>query len=308
MKCIVHIGTEKTGSTAIQRALGSNRDFLREAGVAVLWRDDETNSRTLAAWFRERPDDYWRANHWTTAEQKKHALLPSMASFINTVNEASQTAEVGVVSSEHFHSRVREGHEIEALAEFLFSRFDEVEIVCFVRPQDELRASLHSTMVRAGSRKKYERFNLYSSIDLDYFDYRRVLTRWIGVFGRDRIRVFPYSPSLEPGSDIRRDFFEQLLPGIELNSLQLGPVGDNRALSRRQIEAMRLLNTVVRRPIRQFLQDTGALDRIRKMLLQQRFLQSGGTIFYGDPVIRDYFASSNQWVSDEFGIDPRLWS
>ena len=59
VRCILHIGTEKTGSTSLQTALSVNREHLSERGIFYSKAAGSLNSRALAAAFCQySSDDY----------------------------------------------------------------------------------------------------------------------------------------------------------------------------------------------------------------------------------------------------------
>ena len=75
MRVIMHIGTEKTGSTALQSCLFSNEPALKEAGYALFRfsKDDPAqipNNRQIVAMFQDLEfwDDYFVQQGIKTAE------------------------------------------------------------------------------------------------------------------------------------------------------------------------------------------------------------------------------------------------
>jgi hypothetical protein len=60
MRCILHIGTEKTGTTALQTALSSQREYLSNNGICYAKTPGGLNCRSLAAAFTSlgNRDDY----------------------------------------------------------------------------------------------------------------------------------------------------------------------------------------------------------------------------------------------------------
>ena len=62
MKCILHIGTEKTGTTLIQDCIYSNYNALSKQRVAVSNELDRPNNRKLVAYFQTTFDDYFKQN------------------------------------------------------------------------------------------------------------------------------------------------------------------------------------------------------------------------------------------------------
>ena len=62
MKCILHIGTEKTGTTSLQAFLNLNREILAEQGYLFTKSTGLQNNRSLpvAAYNADRRDDFTR--------------------------------------------------------------------------------------------------------------------------------------------------------------------------------------------------------------------------------------------------------
>lgn len=302
----MHIGTEKIGSTAIQTALETNRERLAGHGVAVFGTSEQPLARDLVAFFRERPDDYWVQRRWGSVDQKNKKQSESLSDLEASSRSAQSRATLGVLSSEHFHSRLGDPHEVAALADFLRYHFDSVAVLCFLRPQDELRASHYSTYVINGKKEKLGFFSPAAGIDLDYFDYRRLLTRWADAFGRENMRVLPYWGSGKTKYDVREDFFSQLLPDQVLGTVDLPNNRENQSLTRRQLTAIRSMNRILRTRLRSKL-GVARVQSLRALILGIPGLKKGGMISYSDPAVREFFSSSNNWVSEEFDIDPSFW-
>jgi hypothetical protein len=74
LKAIVHIGTEKTGTTSIQRYLYLNREKLRRAGYHFIESAGDTNNRALPAYCvsDKKFDDFFQEKGITTPEEKEH--------------------------------------------------------------------------------------------------------------------------------------------------------------------------------------------------------------------------------------------
>lgn len=287
-------------------ALETNRERLEGQGVAVFGTSKQPLARDLVAFFRERPDDYWTQRGWSSVNQKNKELTESLSALEASFRSAQSWATLGVLSSEHFHSRLREPHEVAALADFLRSHFHSVTVLCFLRPQDELRASHYSTYVINGKKEKLGSFSPAAGIDLDYFDYRRLLTKWTDAFGRENMHVLPYWGLRKTNYDVREDFFSQLLPEQVLGPVDLPDNRDNQSLTRRQLTAVRSMNRILRTRLRSKL-GVARVESLRALILGIPGLKKGGMISYSDPAVREFFSSSNNWVSEEFEIDPSFW-
>lgn len=70
-KIILHIGAEKTGSTALQEGLVKNQILLHEKGVAILSDSCGANNREFSSFFMSdnRLDDYYKARNVTDMRQ-----------------------------------------------------------------------------------------------------------------------------------------------------------------------------------------------------------------------------------------------
>ena len=70
MQCILHIGTEKTGTTLIQNWLYANQEALSEQGVFLSEQLGKTNNRLISAYFQPELDDWAKRNHIQNQAQK----------------------------------------------------------------------------------------------------------------------------------------------------------------------------------------------------------------------------------------------
>ncbi len=152
MRCILHIGTEKTGSTSIQKFLLRNQKALQASGVHVCTSAGEGNNRALAAAFMSdnKKDDYinqHKFEHANARQRWKEALCEAIAT---EVLQARRSANVFLISSEHFHSRLQKAGEVMALHTFLSPLFDEIKVFCYLRRQDQMAVSRYSQSLKAG--------------------------------------------------------------------------------------------------------------------------------------------------------------
>ena len=151
-KALIHIGTEKTGTTSIQDFLHINRQALIQHGVAYLKSPGLTNHRKLPIFCMrdDRVDDYVielgivnkeARMRWKREFKKElHDELDCLSSKISSV----------IISSEHFHSRLCYESEVRALKEMLQKHFSEIRIIVYLRRQDKLAVSSYSTYCKCG--------------------------------------------------------------------------------------------------------------------------------------------------------------
>ena len=222
-QCILHIGTEKTGSTSLQHFLGSNRPALLRAGFFVPASlspyDVAANHEritTLALADAKLNDDLRIAANIRTADRlSEHrsrvaqALRDEVGSLAGNLDETTL-----LLSNEHCHSRLVERAEVVRLKHFLGEFARQVRIVVYIRPQHELAVSLYDQALKGG----YADVSVLPDfsgqtrqwVSRSYFDYADLLERWSDVFGHDALEVRIYSKAEMSNASVVHDFVDHL--------------------------------------------------------------------------------------------------
>lgn len=209
-RAIVHIGTEKTGSTAVQNLLYKNDKVLSRKGFLFPYKTCGLISNfRLVLHIKKQPDA--ALLQLNSREVKRQPCESQRAlDFVEKHDREikrfqRQHADSTVVySSEHFHSRVTDVDELETLRDFLSARYDSVQIVVYVRRQDLMARSAYNTAVQGG---RTNPFRLADAVtDGPYYDFLGLAQRWAGVFGRDSVIVRLYDRAALIGGDVARDF------------------------------------------------------------------------------------------------------
>jgi hypothetical protein len=153
-RVILHIGTEKTGSTAIQRYLSSERAQLAKHGVAVPTSLGQAEHVRFPLLFydADQHDDL-------TLGQGLNALTPSQRQFqlqrwkTEFAEElATAPQDTWIISSEHIHSRLLHNDaSMASLVSFVERHFDEITVITYLREPLEAAVSLWSTAVLNGA-------------------------------------------------------------------------------------------------------------------------------------------------------------
>jgi hypothetical protein len=226
-RCVLHIGTEKTGTTSLQRFLGLNRERLMAAGFFVpmslapeaaagVLNHSDLAAMAMADWRGE--DDLRRQRAATGASglaRLRAVSAAALAAEIATVPAACTTL---LLSSEHCHSRLQFRHEIAALRGFLAPWARRFEVLVYLRPQHELALSQYAMHLLAGAPPA----SMLPADGADwpagpaYFDHARLLARWSAAFGREAMRVGRFVPDGIAGGDVIEDVCGRL--GIEAGS------------------------------------------------------------------------------------------
>ena len=194
MKLILHIGTEKTGSTSIQAFLAQNRKLLAEHGYWVPMTLGKYNHRKLPASFinSENFDAFHRRNNIETKDELLSFKKKVMYEFSEEIRDIPKNINAVIISSEHFHSRLVSEEEINDLKSYLDSLFDDYEIVVYLRRQIDMATSLYSTDLKSG--KVIEDIDLFidriTRKESHYFNYRIFLEKWERVFENIKVGIF----------------------------------------------------------------------------------------------------------------------
>jgi hypothetical protein len=206
-QCILHIGTEKTGTTSLQNFLGINRAALLRAGVFVpasLSPYDITANHerlTTLALADEKLNDDLRVAAGLRSPQDVAAhraqVAESLRGEISRLQPDRPIEESTILlSNEHCQSRLVEVAEIARLKTFLAEFVREVKVVVYVRPQHELAVSLYDQAMKSGYADitvlpdfsgRTQRY-----VTRTFFNYADLLDRWAQVFGTKNIDLRIY--------------------------------------------------------------------------------------------------------------------
>ncbi len=208
MRAIVHIGTEKTGTSSIQQFLFQNRKKLRGAGYHFVQSAGKTNNRALPAICisEDRIDDFFRHEGVLTSDDRVAYREKFLAEFEKELSSLSRSVHTVVISSEHFHSRIRTEEEMDNVHRLLTSYFDEFHIICYLREQVRTCASYYSTSLKTGFDSSFNDFMQRCAPHNYYFNYSVMLDNWERCFGREALDVALFDHDRFLNNDLLDDF------------------------------------------------------------------------------------------------------
>lgn len=276
MRLILHIGTEKTGSTAIQQHLLANRAVMAEGGAHLCESAGQGNHRALVAAFMpdDFHDDFLRARKLVDRDVRDVWRERLLEAFAAEAEAARARADVFVVSSEHFHSRLLEPASVARLAAFLHPLFTEVSVLCYLRRQDEMALSFYSEKLRAGfvppEILPLRNVRRRQGSLPPYFDFEALLDRWSDAFGPSSVAPRLYQADSLVAGDVVLDFFR--VAGLGTPDARM-PEAANPALCLAAQAALRRYNEMCGG------QDVAARDhhrRNRQALVRYLHTQPGG--------------------------------
>lgn len=208
-RCVLHIGTEKTGTSTIQRFMTMNREAFAREGVmypSVTGKDGGSQWGFVAcAQVKSWDSDVGRVLD-IKSEQEQELYKETFRHQLRQEFDAAPQAKVLVISSEHLHSRLVNQEMISRLKEFLDPWVDRFEVVLYLRRQDRVAVSHYSTKIKSGN----DRPVAFPGSPKDglpyYFDYERIYENWCTVFGKESMRVRLFALREFAQGDLLRDF------------------------------------------------------------------------------------------------------
>lgn len=213
-EAVIHIGTEKTGSTSIQTCLERNKAVLAQRGIWVPGCLGLENHKLLATYsLRSNSKDVALTSQNIDTD---HVTFRKNLTNSFTKELSNQNPELTIISSEDLH-RLFHQDEVDRACDFLLSRFSRVRLIVFLRRQDLAAVSRHFMLLLAGKGER-KVFPAQGESRL-FYDYQLLLDRWSRNIGYENCIVikYPERPK-EECFDAVATFFQAL--GIDHSDLE----------------------------------------------------------------------------------------
>lgn len=235
-RAILQIGTEKTGTTSLQKFLSANRARLAERGFIYPRFCGDINQTGLAAYAmaEERMDPLREAYGI-----RQPADVPHARRHMEAVADLELSgASTALFCNEHCHSRLTSLEEIAALRRFLARYFDDIQVSIYLRRQDQVAVSLYSTRLKSGGTDR----EILPRTDAKdpYFNYDRSLGLWEAIFGPENITVRIFDRDELAGGSVVTDFLETWAIGEASDFVQVA--NENESISPPAQGFLRLVN------------------------------------------------------------------
>lgn len=300
MKAIIHIGTQKTGTTTIQSFLMQNRAALSRQGIRY-----EPLSARRTAQMELGLAGIVRSGGLLEAPSKLRAMgVRSPASQAAFVDHFEDTLRQGVktwaehtylASSEQIHAWLKTADRIQALHSLLSQHFSQVRYIVYYRAQEDFMLSTYSEAIRRG-----ERTTLDQHIDtfLSTMNYNRRVKLWASIVGRENLSVRLFAQDAMHNGDLLDDFCD--VTGIDRGPLQT-PSRKNPSLSAEEIALYRRIGQWT--PTYLPTGHPNPLFWLAKKILQRRLPKPGTRVTLTPAqaaLIRDFHAGPNEKLRAAF--------
>ncbi|WP_298637069.1 hypothetical protein [uncultured Umboniibacter sp.] len=298
---VLHIGTEKTGTTSIQNFLELNRANFLKRGFFIPSSLGKGNHRKLVAAiqdFDKWGDDFFDEHSISTLEKRREfsfSVISALKTELSAVDENTHTV---IISSEHFQSRISRYSELTNLKALCDELFDNVSIVCYVREQATLYESTYSTIIKSGSANNFGEIDVNQMVGNSYYNYRLLLEPWANIFHKNSLNIREFSTSRFRAQDLLQDFAGVFSSEFS-KELNFSVPKENESLSVLGQHLGRILNARIPR-----YKDGGGINPLHRQIMTyliENFSGNGERLCVEQrDRISEAFGSSNRWVSDNF--------
>ena len=294
-RLVVHVGTPKTGTTTIQRALTALEPQLRQRGVCIPAAGRGGRRLAVHAGLRQ--------------ALKTRAPDPTRGVLGELLDELRASDAQQFVVSDEGLSRNFAPQAPKAIAKLAESAGLDVAIVGYVRPQCQYIESLYAQMVKNGW--GWLPFDVFVGVSLlrrfrprqCWLDYSRLFAPWRETFG-DRVIITPLEPSRFAHGLVAH--FLGLL-GVDEPAWRPREARANLRLGAKETEVRRLTGAKL-----SGLRPTGHSQPIMKRLTELPRLLPSDAPFAGlsraqSLDLMEFFAVANAAFAREYGIDGALF-
>jgi hypothetical protein len=218
---VLHIGTEKTGSTSLQHFLRQRSEVLRRCGLWPARCAGLETSRLLATVClpaADREDEHLLSLTDGSSAARSALRRRLLADLREELAAIPPTGRL-VFSSEHLHARLRHSEDVQRLQRLLTEAgAGSVQVVVYLREPVALAESLYSTWIRSGRTDRGLPTDPADGNIRYLCDHPATLARWRRVFGDGAVQARLFDPQALVGGRVESDFLAVLgcQPGAAL--------------------------------------------------------------------------------------------
>jgi len=293
---VLHIGTEKTGTTAIQEFLRLNAKRYTDKGVIIPGYLGWSNHSLFTCCFysSQRKDEISLMHGMNDIEARSRIRDETLTRLKDQVS--GSTSAKFIISSEHLHSRLTDELEIESLFEFASPLFNSVEVLLYIRKPIDTAVSSWSTSVKSGSCST-SLPNPSNPYIHNLCMHKESIMRWSKYFGESNVHVRLFRKDVFFRNDLICDFAASC--GIDFPDNMILPPKVNEKLGFDGI----LFLSEINKQVPAVLDDR--INPARRNLcsyFEQHFSRSPSYIPSINEVVEysEYYRHSDQWVKRKY--------
>lgn len=303
VQVVLHIGTDKTGTSSIQHFLRDNRDRLAESGWLYPRTPGAARHQRLGL-FLKSPEElaespaWYRQRNWpgTPPDADPAAFRKAFRRRLFSEIESSGLSRVLFSDEMLFNSSDPALRRLRRLTDRIA---ESVRMVVYLRRQDDHLASRYQQGVKVGW---VLRLREWVQEDLSgLYDYHAVLRRHQELLSPDALVVRRFEPDAFADGSLLQDFLDAA--GVEARAGDLAQVGHhNESLDAESVEFLRLLNI---HRVRAEGATVGLVDN-RAIADRLAAASTGPTLTLPEPVLDGFmerWAESNRRVALELVRD-----
>jgi len=195
----LHLGSHKTGTTSIQRALFLSKPLLKSQNISLFNFELDGTER-----------ENGNALPWVNFERDgriEGSIHPELAS------ELGKMPGHVIISAEHF-SWIFDPQIIQSFYDQLKENFDRIRLIVYLRRQDRQAISHYQQGSKKGGRPAFTYYEgsaralpEYKQHFQHYLNYHQKIGRWADVFGDENISIRVFEKEQLVEGDAVRDFF-----------------------------------------------------------------------------------------------------
>jgi hypothetical protein len=189
MRLVVHIGTEKTGTSATQYFLYRNKHRLLCNRIALSKVSGYPRNWAAAAYCLpyQGNESYFNRRSITSPIQLEKYFEFFEEKLHNEIDDAVNSADTFILTSEHFHSKLTDINSIEKLRSLVGKKFSRIDIICYFREQSELARGSYFTSIVHGDYYDLDSHIQYVRPSNHYYNYFEMFSKWESVFGKESL-------------------------------------------------------------------------------------------------------------------------
>ena len=248
MKAVIHIGTHRTGTSAIQHFLKQNRESLKKQGVFIPTGQFSGWAKQPEVFIVAANPEQWhlhpllfQCGHFLGNQVFKKKMTQKIQegrwkTFWHNIQKNCKQDDLVVFSCEELELLTK--GEVGNLRTLMNSLFDDVTIVLYLRRQPEFLVSFYNSAIRLRAMQWNLPDYLKQPDEQSILAYHELVKRW-SVFGKNKLKIRIFDRREFLNNDLLSDFANVI--GIDLHGLKR--VEDqNLSIDSSKIEFLRLLN------------------------------------------------------------------